>query len=240
MSIDEQSLAQTYQRLTEDSRLSVYSLVLMGLAGVLAAVALLTNSIPVLIGAMVVAPALSPLSLIALGLVINRPKVAVRALGVSVAGLLVAVLAAVLTTWLLNVAGVIAEGANLVGRELLEERVRPGWYSAVVALAAGCAGMLANVKNKTDTLVGSVAALALVPAGAAAGIALQSGDAARAAGGLLLLTINLVLIIAMGVLVLVLLGRGRPWRQGRSRRGNRDQHRECSPSPADGPARSSS
>ena len=210
--VDEYSLGKTYARLREESRLSIYYLALMALSGVLATVAMLTSSIPVLIGAMVVAPTMPPLALTALALVANRPRCAARSFGVAVAGLLVAVAATLSTAWLLNTTGVIAEGANLVGRDLLEERVRPGWYSAVAAVAAGCAGMLATVHEKTDTLVGSVAALALVPAAAAGGIALQSGDAERALGGIFLLAINLVLIIATGILVLILFGRGRRWR----------------------------
>ena len=129
--------------------------------------------------------------------------------GVAIGGIALATVAAVLCTWMLDVAGVISEEESLVNRELLEERVRPGWYSAIAALAAGIAGMLAILKNKSDTLVGTVAAVALVPAAAAAGIALKAGDLERALGGLALVSLNVVLIFAMGVLVLLVLGRGR-------------------------------
>ena len=52
---------------------------------------------------------------------------------------------------------------------------------------------------------GTVAALALVPAAAAAGIALLSDAPRRALGGLLLLGMNMALVIAMGIAVLVVL-----------------------------------
>lgn len=66
-------------------------------------------------------------------------------------------------------------------------------------------------ENKGDTIIGTVAALALVPAAGAAGIALMPQDPARALGGLLLLGINVGLIILMGIVTLLIL---RPERQG--------------------------
>ncbi len=69
-----------------------------------------------------------------------------------------------LMTWVMNVTGVIPPETNLLNKPLLEERVHPGWYSVAAALAAGVAGTIALPKQKTDTLVGTVAALALVPA----------------------------------------------------------------------------
>jgi uncharacterized membrane protein len=105
---------------------------------------------------------------------------------------------------------VIPPETNLLNKPLLEERVHPGWYSIAAAFAAGVVGTLALTKQKTDTLVGTVAALALVPAGAAAGIAFMSHDPLRGLGGLLLLGINVVLIIAMSLIVLLIVGRSGP------------------------------
>lgn len=209
MTLDDQAIGEVYTRLREEGRATPYYGTLMVIAGLLAAVAMLTNSIPVLIGAMVIAPALSPLALAALAAVLGRMSVAARALGVAIGGIALATVAAVLCTWMLDVAGIISAEESLVNRVLLEERVRPGWYSAIAAIAAGIAGMLAVLKNKSDTLVGTVAAVALVPAAAAGGIAMKAGDPERALGGLALLSLNVVLIFVMGVLVLLVLGRGR-------------------------------
>ena len=52
----------------------------------------------------------------------------------------------------------------------------------ITAIAAGIAGIIALTERKTDTLVGVVAALALVPAGAAAAIAFLSRDPHRGLG----------------------------------------------------------
>ena len=205
----ETELAQTLERVQRDAEISAYHLTLMGLAGILAAVALLTESVPVLIGAMLIAPAFAPLALLALALVLGRWVTAREAFVAATVGLGTALVMSMLTTWLLNVAGILPDYTNFASQPLLEERVRPGWYSMVVALAAGTAGMLAAIRNRVDALIGTIAAVALVPAGGAAGIAIVAGDSARALGGVLLLGINAVLIVATGMIVLLAIGRGR-------------------------------
>lgn len=189
----------------KEAEFSLSYVAFMALSGILSAVALLTNSVPVLIGAMVVAPAFPPLALVALGIAGGQPKLAWYGAKIGLLGILLAVGTAMLTTWLLNAGGVLALEQNLFNQRLLEERVRPGWYSVVAAFAAGCAGMLGLVKNKTDTLIGTVASLALVPAGGAAGIAIISGDTIRALGGLTLLLVNVAMIVGTGMLTLVVM-----------------------------------
>jgi len=214
----EHEIEQSWAKLRKEAVISPYTMTLMAMSGILAAVGLLTSSVPVLIGAMLVAPAFGPLALVAMALVLGRWRIAGRSFLAAVLGLALAVLMATATTWFLNVLGILEAGDNLLRRELLEERVRPGWYSVAAGLAAGTAGMLALVHNRTDTLVGTVASLALVPAGGAAGIALLSSDPARMAGGFALLGINVVLIIATAMMVLLAIGRGRPAGQERGTR----------------------
>lgn len=195
-------------RVAKQAELSTTYLVLMATAGVLAAVALLTNSVPVLIGAMIVAPAFGPLALVAFGSVGGKTHLAVRGLGVAAAGLLLATAFAMLTTWLMNATNVLPPETNLLNKQLLQERVSPGWWSVAAAAAAGIAGTLALNEDKGDTIIGTVAALALVPAAGAAGIAFMSRDPERALGGLMLLGINVGLIILMGIITLLILRPG--------------------------------
>ncbi|MGK7395756.1 MAG: DUF389 domain-containing protein [Candidatus Cyclobacteriaceae bacterium M3_2C_046] len=182
---------------------------LMATSGILAAVSLLTNSVPVLIGSMVVAPALAPLGLISFALVSLHWPLAFRGFLVAIGGILIATLFSMVTTYIMNITGVIPPETNLLDKPLLEERVNPGWYSLVAALAAGVAGTIALVKDKTDTLVGVVAALALVPTAGAAGIAFISSDEGRFIGGLFLLGINVFVIILAGLLTLLIIKPGK-------------------------------
>ena len=196
---------RTIEKVSKQARLTTSYLVFMATAGVLAAVALLTNSIPVLIGSMVIAPALPPLGLISLAIVVRKPKLIMTGLTTAFLGFLIAMVFAMMTTWLLNITHVIPAETNLLGKELLDERVKPGWYSVIAAMAAGVAGSVALIKQKTDTLVGVVAALALVPAIAAAGIAFLSKNPVIGFGGLFLLGINVGFIIISGVLTIIIM-----------------------------------
>ena len=196
---------RTIRKVTQQAELNTSYLVFMAMSGVLAAIALLTNSVPILIGSMVIAPALPPLGLVSLALVAKKPRLALEGLKTAFLGFLIAMIFAMLTTWLLNLTHVIPEETNLINKTLLEERVKPGWYSVIAAMAAGIAGAIALVKQKTDTLVGVVAALALVPAVAAAGIAFLSKNPAMGFGGIFLLAINVVFIIVSGVFTVVIM-----------------------------------
>jgi uncharacterized hydrophobic protein (TIGR00271 family) len=195
-------------QIVAEARLSGAFVLFMSMSGVLSTVALLTNSVPVLIGAMVVAPAFAPLGLVAFGVAAGRLRTALRGLGIGLLGLAMAFAFTMLTTALLNASGVIPADENLLGRRLLDERVRPGWYSILAAAAAGPVGTIGLIKNRTDTLVGTVASVALVPAGAAAGIAFISGDSLRALGGLILLGINISTIIGTALLTLAIVRPG--------------------------------
>lgn len=199
---------KTLQSTADQVHLSPSYLLYMASSGVLASVALLSNSVPILIGAMIVAPLMPPLALTSFALVAGRRAQAGHALVVAVTGIALAFATAWATTFLMDAVGVIAADAVLLDRPLLEERVRPGWWSLAAAVAAGVAGALAQAHNKTDTIVGTVAALALVPAVGASAIAVHVGAPSAALGGLLLLGLNVGVIIAMGVTV-VLVSTGR-------------------------------
>lgn len=192
-------------KVSQQGELSKDFLVLMALSGVLAAVAFASSSIPVLLGAMIVAPVMSPLALFIFAFCGGQPKLAWRGLGTALTGLVVATLTAMATAYIIVAFGVAGEASTIfIGEPLFEERVRPGWYSMMAAGAAGIAGTLAFARGKTDTLIGTVASLALVPAAAAGGIAFIEGDPMRALGGLVLLTMNLGLILATGMWVVII------------------------------------
>ncbi len=146
---------RTIEKVSKQARLTASYLVFMATAGVLATVALLTNSIPIKIGSMVIAPALPPLGLVSLAIVVKKkPKLIMTGLTTAFLGFLIAMVFAMLTTWLLNITHVIPAETNLLGKELLDERVKPGWYSVIAAMAAGVAGSVALIKQKTDTYFG--------------------------------------------------------------------------------------
>ena len=198
----------TVDKTASQVRLSGSYLLYMATSGVLAAVALLSNSIPILIGSMIVAPLMPPLALVPFALVARRRGEAARGLRIVLTGLALAFASAWATTAVMAALGVIASDAVLLTQPLLQERVHPGWWSMAAAVAAGLAGITAQTREKTDALIGTVAALALVPAVGASAVAVYVGAPAPALGGLLLLGMNVGLIVGMGI-VAVLVSAGR-------------------------------
>lgn len=197
--LDDGALDKTASQVAASASYLLY----MASSGVLAAVALLSSSVPILIGAMITAPLMPPLALVPFALVAGKPAEAVRGLRVALVGLAVAFVAAWVTTAVMDVLGVIPAEVVLLDKPLLQERVRPGWWSLAAAVAAGLAGTLAQAHAKTDTIIGTVASLALVPAMAATALALFAGAWRPALGGALLLVLNVALIVAMGIAVLL-------------------------------------
>jgi uncharacterized hydrophobic protein (TIGR00271 family) len=195
----------TIEKIAAQAKLKPSYLVLMGMSGVLAAVAFLAHSVPMLVGAMVVSPIFPPLALVSFASISGLFSWAARGFGAAFVGMLVATICATLTAWALDVTGVLSAESSMVSSQLLKERLTIGWFSPVAAVAAGIAGAIAVSQDKYDTLIGVVAALALVPAAAAAGIALLTQDFAHASDGLLLLGVNALCTVAAGAVTFLII-----------------------------------
>lgn len=184
-----------------NAELDFDSLGFIVLSSILAAVALLTSSVPVLIGAMILAPAFDPLVAIPFGL-LNRDWSLVRKGVVSASVLFVAAfIVSFGMTALLIQSSFIPAHPDFVRREMVVERLVVGWYSVITALAAGAGGAIAAASNHQSNLVGVVVALALVPALAAASIGFLAGPL-PGWGGLALFGINVAAIIVAGLVIL--------------------------------------
>jgi len=193
---------ETVEQIAARSQIDPDYLILMGMSGILAAVAFLSNSVPLLVGAMIVSPVFAPLALVGFAFVGDRKDYVRAGLKAVAVGLAVAVVAATATAWILNVTDVFPPDENLFDKPLLKERLSVGWFSVVSAAAAGIAGNIALSRDRFDTLIGVLAALALVPAAAAAGIAFISGNLGMAFGGVMLLFVNASVTIVTGIVVL--------------------------------------
>jgi uncharacterized hydrophobic protein (TIGR00271 family) len=93
----------------------------------------------------------------------------------------------------------------------------PNWYTVLVAVLAGIVGMLALVGAKSGALIGVLISVTTIPAAANVGVAAVYGDWATAAGAAAQLLINLVAIVASGILVLWVIKRDRLRRIERAR-----------------------
>lgn len=187
----------------EESQLNLTFLAFLTIACLLAAVGVITNSAITIVGAMVVGPDFGPLAALAVAAVGRRRDLAahaVRALGI---GFPFAMLVTAAFALLARAAGLF-HPATLAGLNQVSFIYQVGPYSAIVAVLAGAAGMLALTSDKSSALVGVFISVTTVPAAGFAAIAAISGDWPRCGGAVLQLLINLVGITIAGILTLVL------------------------------------
>ncbi|QXT62476.1 TIGR00341 family protein [Tessaracoccus palaemonis] len=175
--------------------------VLIILSTVIASAGVMADSTATVIGAMIVAPLMTPILGTALSVVMARRRLILVNLGMVVAGALCVVVIAYLlglTNQMLLVADTNAQ---------IAARVTPRLIDLVAALATGVVGAFAMVRSDiSDALPGVAIAISLVPPLAVVGLTLESGAPEQAVGALLLFGTNVTAIIATGTIVFLAYG----------------------------------
>ena len=168
---------------------------LLFLSGVISTMGLLAGSTATIIGAMIVAPLMGPITGIAFALSVGNRRLLKRS-GMS---LLVGCLLTVATAY------VFARTFDLNSlNPEITSRIQPTLIDLVIALAAGAAGAFAKTRRGVaDALPGVAIAVALVPPLSVIGIGLALPSDSVTIGSTVLFTTNLVGIIFSGVLVFV-------------------------------------
>jgi uncharacterized hydrophobic protein (TIGR00341 family) len=176
-------------------------------SAIVAATGLLRDNVAIIIGAMVIAPLLTPNMALALGATMGDLAMQRRALRTNVAGTAIAFVFAVATGAFLQLfPGFTTETNEFLGRA----GAGPG--DVVLALASGGAGALAFTTGVSASLVGVMVAVALLPPLVAAGVFVSAAEWAAAGGALLLLATNVICVNLAAVLTFVVKGvRPRAW-----------------------------
>ncbi|MBN8204558.1 DUF389 domain-containing protein [Microbacterium esteraromaticum] len=180
--------------------------VMLVLSVAIASFAVLADSTAVVIGAMLVAPLMTPILGLAGALVNGWGRRAFDSATLIVAGALAAVaLAYGISAWA-PIAISHATNSQIVSR------VSPTTVDMLIAIAAGAAGAFATVNARVASGIAGVAiAVALVPPLAVVGISLNGGQYADAGGATLLFLTNFVAIVLSASAVFVLTGFARPY-----------------------------
>jgi uncharacterized hydrophobic protein (TIGR00271 family) len=189
---------EAYRAVRRGARPGVDFFLMIGLSATIAALGLLLNSPAVIIGAMLVAPLMSAIVGLGLGVVQGDLRLLRLAAGASLRGMGLAIAIGALM-------GLVVPGATSTPEIL--GRTHPSLLDLGVALASGAAGAYALCrKNVSASLPGVAIAAALVPPLSSAGIGLALGSGRIAGGALLLFFTNLIAISASGGLVFLWLG----------------------------------
>ena len=173
--------------------------ILLFLSTVIAAGGLIGNSAAVIIGAMIVAPLMTPMMGASVSIVTGDGRNVVRSVAIVVVGVVVVVVVAFL------MARISPTGSQITPE--VRARTSPRILDLVVAFAAGAAGAFAlGREDVSDALPGVAIAVSLVPPLAAAGICLAAAQPDLAGGAFLLFLTNFVAIVAAGVVLLAVMG----------------------------------
>jgi uncharacterized hydrophobic protein (TIGR00271 family) len=185
---------------SEVSELSYSYLAFMTLATLIAGVGILTDSLILIIGAMVVGPEFGPLAGFCVAVAEHRRALALHSLRALIVGFSVAIAATTGGTVLLRAAAIAPHLPALTHTLFI---AKPNGWSALVALLAGVAGTLALTTAKSGALIGVLISVTTVPAAANIGVALAYGHWHELAGAAAQLAINLAALMASGVVTLV-------------------------------------
>jgi uncharacterized hydrophobic protein (TIGR00271 family) len=181
-------------------RLSRFYL-LMGFATTIAFFGIVADSTAVVIGAMLVAPLMTPLMGSSLAMIMGWPRRVSMSGLVALSGAALAIGLSIFFGWALS------QEVSSVLNSQVASRIEPTLIDLMIAIAAGGAGAFAMSRpDVSDSLPGVAVAIALVPPLAVVGLMISQNDWSQAVGALLLFATNLVAILLVGAIVFVLSG----------------------------------
>lgn len=177
-----------FDRIQGGARLNADYSIMIGLSVVIATLGLLNDSTAVVIGAMLVAPLMTPLVGAGLALAQGNPRLFRRSLMAIVTGIFIGLVLSIFLTWVMPSSGDLPQ--NVIARGV------PNLLDLFIALFSGVAGAYAFSRiTVAEALVGVAIAAALVPPLAAVGISIGHEEYLYAGGASLMLLTNLVAIV---------------------------------------------
>ncbi len=194
----EDDFKELFLALKESSKLSSVFLVLMVLSTLLATTGLFQNSVPVVIGAMILAPLMAPIISLAMGIARGENLLIGNSIKTLSYGIFTALLFSCIYTYLMPLSELTSE---------MRGRLNPNILDLMVAFISGVAGAYANSKSEVaKSLAGVAIAVALVPPLSVTGIGIGWGDFDVIYGSFLLFITNLVGITLSASLTFLVLG----------------------------------
>lgn len=175
--------------------------ILITLSSVIAAAGVAADSSATVIGAMIVAPLMTPILGTMLSVVLADRTNLTRSLLLVIGGALTAIAIGWLVG-LLVLGDVVAENNSQVAG-----RVHPRLVDLGAAIATGAVGSVALIRRDiSDTLPGVAIAISLVPPLSVVGLTFEAGAWEQSFGALTLFLTNVAAILATGTVVMALYG----------------------------------
>lgn len=191
-------------RAKADARSSWSYYAFLVLATTIAAIAVITDSSILVVGAMVVGPEFGPVAAVAVGLVLRHRPLLLGSLRLLVLGFAAAIAVTAGLALLAHAAGWVQPADLQDARPLTGFIWKPDRWSLVVALLAGAAGVLSLTAGRASALVGVFISVTTVPAAGNLSLALALRVPDEIGGAAAQLGINLTGMIIAGTVVLTI------------------------------------
>ena len=175
-------------------------LLLMAVAGVIAAFGVIDRNEILIVGAMAVSPDLLPLCAACVAIEARRPPLAGRAIGTLLLGLGLSTLVAAVLGLVLEVTGWLPQDFHIRGGGI-GTLARVDLSTVLVAGVAGIAAILA-FETRASAAVGVAISVTTIPAAAYAGVALGIADLDDALHGMVVLAVNVATLLIAGTATL--------------------------------------
>lgn len=188
----------------EQSRITPIFLAFMILATILAAIAVITNSPILVVGAMVLGPEFMAIIALGVALVRGRRTLLRQAIVTLTVGFTLAILATVIFVLLARMVGLVSMDDVTAPRPEVSFISSPNWWSFIVAVIAAVAGVLAITSSKSTGIIGVFISVTTIPAAGNLAVAAVFGLWAEAAGSAAQLAINIAGMAVAGWLTLQL------------------------------------
>jgi uncharacterized hydrophobic protein (TIGR00271 family) len=204
--VDESRRGEVQVQLRENSHPGFDYFLLVLLSSVIATLGLLIDSEATIIGAMLVAPLMSPIVGVGLGSIRGDEKLLRDAVAALIRGALMAIAMSAFLTVLNRVLPFIPFQVDNLPDEIMS-RIRPSPFDMVIALAGGIAAAYALIMpNLSAALPGVAIATATMPPLCVVGVGLATNRGDVAGGGFLLFITNIVTIAFASMIVFWILG----------------------------------
>ncbi len=191
-SIEEYDKAKAVKSIIKDSTPDFDYYLMLILSTLMATLGLLAGSETTVIGAMLLAPLLAPTLGLALGVSMSESSLISRSFGTIVRSSLVAVLSAVIASFLFALSSFDGGALN----DTILSRTSPSLLYFMIAAISGFAVAYASVRpDLSESLPGVAIAVALIPPLSVVGIGLAGGGIKLVSGALLMFLINVAGIV---------------------------------------------
>lgn len=187
----------------DQSRISGMFLAFMIMATLLAAIAVITDSAILVVGAMVLGPEFMAVIALGLALVRRRPTLFRQAARSLIIGFAVSIMASVVFVEIARWVGLVSSEDFYSPRPAVAFIYSPNWWSLIVAVIAAAAGVLALTSARSTGIIGVFISVTTIPASGNVAVAAVFGDWHQVGGSAAQLGINIAGMAIAGWLTLV-------------------------------------